>query len=152
MREFSWTIDTHDRSAGEYPTQLKQFPVLAQVNEANSQSTLYEHEKGNDDDGNPLEWTLTSPFFDSGRETVNIIGLIPDSNQTGNVTATINVKKYPQSSSLYDNIDVTVTPTTEIISIRKNSRFIQYSLTGNTLNQSWRSGRWLQAILRGGNR
>lgn len=151
VTEQTWTPDTVDRSAAEYPTQLKEFPYLSQINNDDT-NTLYQHEKGDDDDGSALAFTLSTPFFDSGLDTANVLGLIPDSLQVGDITCTVNVKKYPQSASLYGTSALTISPTTEIISFRQNSRFIQYVISGSELGQSWRGGKWQEVLSRGGRR
>lgn len=150
VKDGTWTPDTHDRSAGEYPTQLKEFPYLAQTN--TTTSTIYQHEKGTDDDGSSLAFSLSSPFFDSGIDTVRIHEVIPDSIQVSDITCTLNVKKYPQSASLYGTRALTITPTTEVQSIKLGSRYIQYVFTGDVLGQSWRMGSWQQAVSKGGKR
>jgi len=153
VKDFTWTPDTLDRSAGEYPTQLKEFPYMAErLTNGTDTSALYEQERGTDADGLALPWTLSTPFFDSGADTANVVGLIPDSTQVGNITAVVNVKKYPQSPSLYGSQSLTITPTTEIQSFRLNSRFIQYVLSGSALSQSWRGGKWTDNLSKGGKR
>ncbi len=152
VKDLTWTSDTHDRSAGEYPTQLREFPYLAEVAADNATSTIFQHEKTNDDDGSALAWSLSTPFFDSGITTANDLGLVPDSIQTGNITVVVNVKKYPQSSSLYGTRTLAITPTTEIQSFRLSSRFIQYVLSGNVLAQAWRAGKWSEVLSKGGKR
>ena len=151
VKEFHWTIDTHDRSAGEYPTQLKEFPYLSEIGDDDN-STIYLHENGTDANGSALAWTLSTPFFDSGKDTANQLGVIPDSTQTGDISCTVNVKKYPQSASIYGNRSLTISPTTEIQSIRLNSRYIQYILSGSEVGQAWRAGLWLEVLSRGGRR
>lgn len=152
VKDLTWTPDTHDRSAGEYPTQLKEFPYLAEVADDDATSTIFQHEKGADDDGSSLAWSLSTHFFDFGVNTVNQLGVIPDSLQVGDITCVVNVKKYPQSSSLYGSRTLTITPTTEKQSIRLNSRYIQYVLSGDVLGQTWRAGRWQEVLSKGGKR
>jgi len=152
VKDLTWTTDTLERSAGEYPTQLKSLPLLASVADNDATSTIYQHEQGTDDNGAALTWSLTTPFFDAGTDTANVIQVIPDSLQVGNITCTVNVKKYPQSATNYGSQTLTITPTTEVQSFRENSRFIQYVLTGSAVGQSWRAGRWLQVVSKGGRR
>lgn len=151
VKDLTWTADTHDRSAGEYPTQLKEFPYLAKVNNDDT-STIYQHEKGNDADGVSMAWSLTSPFNDAGVSTVNITSIIPDSLQTGDITVTVNVKQYPQSVTNYGTKVITVSPTDEVFSFRENSRFIQYKWTGDILGQNWRAGNWQILVAKGSRR
>ena len=153
VKDFTWTPDTMDRSAGEYPTSLREFPYMAErITGASDTTTIYEQERGTDANGVALSWSLSTPFFDSGTDTVNELALIPDSNQVGDLTTTVNVKQYPQSPSLYDSRTLTISPTTEVVSYRVNSRFIQYVLAGNVLGQSWRAGKWIQSLSKGGRR
>jgi len=152
VKDFTWVPDTHDRSAGEYPTQLKEFPNLAMVDTGALTSTIFQHEKGTDDDGIALAFSITTPFFDSERDTANILSLIPDSIQTGDITVVVNVKKYPQSASLFGSTTLTITPTTETQSFRENSRFVQYVVSGNVLGQNWRAGNWQVSASKGGRR
>ncbi|HUV84255.1 MAG TPA: hypothetical protein VMV86_01015, partial [Methanosarcinales archaeon] len=152
VKEITWTPDILERSAGEYPTQLKEFPYLAKIESGEETSTLYQHEKGTDDDGSALSWSLTTPFFDSGLDTANVLGIIPDSLQAGDITCTVNVKKYPQSAALYGTTSLTISPTTEIQSFRLSSRYIQYVLSGSVLGQTWRGGKWQEVLSRSGRR
>lgn len=152
VKDFTWTPDTHDRSAGEYPTQLKKLPVLASVADDDLTSTIYQHERDEDADGSALAWSLSTNFSGTGADTANVLGIIPDSLQTGDITCTVNVKKYPQSTPLYGSKVLTIEPTTEIKSFRLTSRFIQYVLSGSAIGQSWRGGRWLEVLSKGGKR
>lgn len=148
----TWTNDTINRSAGEYPTQLKNLPLLASVTDDDETSILYNHETGTDDDGAAMSWSLSTPFFDVGTDTANVVQVIPDSIQTGDITCVVNVKKFPQSANLYGDQTLTISPTTEVLSFRENSRFIQYVLSGSVIGQGWRAGKWLQVLSRGGRR
>ena len=127
---------------------------MAEVASDDATSSLFQHEKGDNDDGSSLAFSVSTHFFDSGRDTANLLGIVPDSIQTAstNITCTVNVKKYPQSTSLYGITALTITPTTEIQSFRQNSRFIQYVIAGNTLGQAWRAGNWQEVLSRGGKR
>ena len=152
VKDLTWVTDTHDRSAGEYPTQLKEFPYLASSAGDNSTSTIYQHEKGADNDGSAMAFSVSTGFFDSGLTTANVLAVIPDSIQTGNITCTVNVKKFAQSPNLYGSSALTITPTTEAQSFRQNSRYIQYIISGNALGQTWRAGKWQELLSRGGKR
>ena len=152
VKDGTWTADTLERSAGEYPTQLKEFPYLAKTNDGQDTSTIYQHEKGTDDDGVSLAFSLSWPFFDAGVDTFNITGVIPDSIQTGTITCTVNTKQYPQSPTLYGTRALTVEAASEMFSIRPNGRYIQYVISGDELGQSWRMGSWQQLVSKGGRR
>ncbi|MEE8208534.1 MAG: hypothetical protein V3T88_06245 [Nitrosomonadaceae bacterium] len=147
IKDFTWTPDTLDRSAAEYPNVLSDFPRLIDID-----GVIYDHESGDDDDAASLAFSLTGPFFNSGTDTIEIGGIIPDSIQsTGNITVSVNVKRYPQSTSSTKG-PFTITPTTELITPRISARFWQYVIAGDVLGQSWRAGRWQERIQGGTNR
>jgi hypothetical protein len=150
VKDYTWTPDTIRRSAGEYPTQLQEFPYLA--DRINGTSDLYQHEKGSDNNGSALSFSITTPYFHYDDNTVNLVGLVPDSIQTGNITVTINSKKYPQSSSTFNTKSLTITPTTEVQKVKVGGRFIQYVISGNATGQSWRAGKWIEILRKGGKR
>ncbi len=147
--EETWSVDTIGRSAGEYPTQLREFPFLA-ARESDDTTTIYKHEFGKNDSGNALTWSLTLPSFDAGVNTARVLSIIPDSIQTGDITCTVNVKQYPQSSATFGTSTLPVTPTTGRIDFKQNSRIFQYVLSGSAVDQSWRMGLWQHNIAKGG--
>ena len=99
-----------------------------------------------------MPFSLSTHFFDTGLDTANTLALEPDSLQVGDITCTVNVKKYAQSSQLYGSRDLTIEPTTEVLSYRLNSRYIQYVISGNELGQTWRAGNWQENLSKGGRR
>lgn len=149
VKDFTWTPDTMERSAGEYPTQLQDVPLLTKFDVT---SLIYQHEATNNDNGVAMAWSLSTPFSPTGYNTANITKIIPDSIQTGDITCTVNVKKYPQSTSFYGTKALTISPTTECVNFRENSRYVQYQLTGSVLNQQWRGGQWSFLFGQGGKR
>lgn len=150
VKDRTWVYDNFERSAGEYPTQLLEFPLVAMRN--NGDSTIYQHEIGNDADGDPLSFTLKTNLQVPDSGTTNFLGLAPDSIQTGSITCNVDTFKYPQSSQVYDSVSLPIDPTTEFLSFRVNSRYVQYTITGSELGQSWRAGRWQVLLSKGGKR
>lgn len=149
VKTFTWTPDTLERSAGEYPTQLKDFPFLAEV-EDDDDSTIYQHEKGANDDGSALGWSLKTNRLSSDGNVIDINGLIPDSLQTGDITVVIDGYEYAQSTTKYSTQTLTVSSTTEFYSFKVSGRYIQYTLSGSAVDQTWRAGRWQHTIGPGG--
>jgi len=152
VKDFTWTFDTFDRSAGEYPTQLQEFPFVAQAFRDESYSVIYEHENGTDANGEPLSWYIKTPFYDTGLDTANFLTIEPDSLQNGSINCTIDVKKYPQSTQIYGSRSFDVEPDTEVVSYRLDNRYVQYTLTGSSLGQFWRSGIWKETVSKSGGR
>lgn len=136
----AWVPDTMNRTAWEYPVTSLSNPRIGNVGD------LYVHESGFNDDGDPMLWRIKSNKFTSLKNTANIVGVIPDSNQTGTVETTIQSFNYPQSVTPVFNTTMQVTPTTERIPISVNGRFWQYEFQGEELNQSFLLGRWLEEV------
>lgn len=138
LLDYTWVPDTLDRTCAEWPTVKLVNPRLMNV------GTLYKHEIGNDADGVSMPWTLTSNRRFYGKNTANMLQLIPDSIQTGNITATVTGYQYPQSTASMYNNPYTVTPTTEYITTQANGRFYQYTWAGDELDQEWQMGTWFE--------
>ena len=144
VRDETWVTDTMDRTAGEYPTVLGTFPRLI-----SSSNVFYQHENGADDDGQPLQFRLDSPFFFVGSDTVEVLGVIPDSTQTGQIDVTVNAKEYPQSPVATIVPLQPITQTTEKIVFKTTARYYQYLIQGNELGQTWRGGAWSDDVTLG---
>lgn len=145
INDFSWANDTFDRSAASYPVELQEFPFMLQVITASSTTTMFRHEIGTDADGAALPWSLTTNFTKI-LPKFNIQGLIPDSLQVGNISVTVNTKRYP-NEVVYNTQIFTVSPTTNVIDFRQYGRYIQFVLSGSEVGQSWRGGDWYQKLI-----
>lgn len=138
LLDYTWSLDTFDRTCAEYPSVKLVNPRLMNV------GTLYKHEIGNDADGEAMAWTLTSNRRFYGKNTANQLQLIPDSIQTGSITATCAGYQYPQSQTAMYSNSYTVTPTTEFITTLNNGRFYEYTWAGEELGQEWQMGTWFE--------
>ena len=143
IRTSVWNTHTMERTAGEYPAILSTFPYLTDLS-----GTVYRHENGTDDDSNPLSWSLTTPFFNSGTDPVALGGLHFDSIRNGDITIALNTKFYPKGT--VSQTSYTVEDTVDKIAYRRRGRYWQYVVSGNTLGQEWRSGQWIQEVKRSG--
>ena len=153
VNDLTWVPDTFDRSCAQVPDVLTPQPQLI-----SSGGILYNHEQGTDADGSPMPFTLTgnlrfggsnwlSQNYRSGGKSSNlIVGIVPDSIQTGNITLTITAKQWPQSSANQFSETFTITPTTEIVPVQIGGRYWQYSISGNALGQSWTGGQWAELV------
>ena len=140
-----WSIDTMDRISAEYPQNLFNNPRLI-----SSGGNLYVHEQGNDDDTNPLSFTLTTNLRTSGKETCIISGFVPDSIQTGNINVNVIGQLYPQSSDTTFNktfsIPASATGQDPRENIQIGARFWKYTWSGSVLGQNWIMGNWNELI------
>lgn len=137
IRTFAWGTHQLDRTSAEYPAILGSFPYLV-----NQTGTVYRHENGNNDETNPLRFSLKTPFFNAGTQPVALGGVHPDSIRNGNISVTLNTKFYPKgtiSSTTY-----TLGDTVDKLAYRRRGRYWQYDISGEELDQEWRSGLWIQ--------
>jgi hypothetical protein len=143
----TWTPDTMNRNAGEYPSVLGSFPYLA-----DNSGNILQHENGTDDNGSPLAFSLTTPFFSTESKQTAILGGVYQDNDisTGNINLTINTKRYPNQTA--DSSTYPITTGNANLIYRKSARYWQYTVSGATLGQSWRSGSWMELIKGSGNR
>jgi hypothetical protein len=107
-------------------------------------SFIYEQETGN----NQADGTAISAFLETGSveiadgdELMSVSKLVPDfDNLANNMTATLTLEQYPQSSS---NVTTTgtISSTTEKIDIRGRGRAVKIKYETNTVNDTaWRLG------------
>jgi hypothetical protein len=142
VQDDTWVLDTMNRSAGEYPTSLREYPYTAEYTSDSDTSSLYFQEKGTDADGIAMAWSLKTNKTGGENFEVAINGIVPDSVQVGNVSLKIETYKYPQSTNVYNTRTITVSPNTEMIDFKTQGRYIQYTFSGEELGQSWRAGLW----------
>jgi hypothetical protein len=152
--DLTWTPDTMDRICAEYPNLTLGYPRLI-----SSTGVLYGHEQGTDADGQPMPFTLTSNLRGGNyiknylgtatTKTSNITAIVPDSVQTGNISVTLAVYKYPQSATPTSDKTYTITPTTEQVPLSAAGRVWEFTVSGNALGQSWIGGQWQQKVQEG---
>ena len=144
LQDFSWVPDTMDRTSAEYPNANAELPKLI-----DRSGIMYQHEKGTDDNETAMSWSLKLNFKVSGKDMAVVSGIIPDSNQVGNISVNVSSQRYPQSTVLMQNKDYTLEPTTENIPITISGRFWTYTITGSELSQSWSMGQWHEEVQKG---
>lgn len=143
LLDFTWWIDTMNRTAAEYPNVKLVNPRLINIGQ------LYQHEYGVNADGQPLAWTLQSNRRWYGKQNFTVNRILPDSTQTQDINLNIKGFLYPQSTvEAYDK-DYPVTPTEEKIEGIPTARFMEYTLSGSALNQEWMMGTWFEEIQKG---
>lgn len=141
LYDYSWTMDTDDRTAYEYPVVNQVFPISI-----SSGNVVYFEENGNDADLAPLSFTLTSPDMVSGKDNATIVSFVTDSVQTGNINVNVFGRRFPQSSQQAFNKNYPVTPTTERTPTLSSARLWRYTISGSSLGQGWIMGTWIEEI------
>lgn len=141
LHDYSWTPDVQDRTAAEYPTTNLHYPRLI-----SSANTMYQHEKGSDNDGAALSWSLQTNDIVNGKKNGNHQSIVPDSNQVGNISVEFKGRRFPQSAVLAFDKTYTVAPTTERVTTQLCSRIWNYTLSGSAIGQTWQMGAWIEEI------
>lgn len=142
VSDMVWAIDTLQRGCAEYPENLFNVPRMIDVN-----GGFFNHETGENNNTDPLPFTLTSNIRTAGKDTALLSGFVPDSIQTGDINVELQAFLFPQSLT---------TPTfdqTYIISddgprenIQIGGRFWQYTWSGDELDQDWIMGAWFELL------
>lgn len=114
-------------------------PIFADAN-----GVIYQHETGNDDNGQPLDANITfSPVdISNGDQNMDVMGFIPDFTRlTGNCNLSIEVRRFPQDpngvvvpSVIADN------DSTPNIDLRLDGKMAGYFLDSNVLGGDFRFG------------
>lgn len=147
INELTHTPDIMDRTAAEYPAILGRYPYMI-----SSDNTVYKHEIGVNNDGEALSFSLTTPFYTSGKDLGNLKGVVPDSIQNDDITLTINTKDYPQSASTGSKGPYTIPEECNFIDFENAARYWQYEISGNEVDQDWVGGAWQEILAKGSNR
>lgn len=144
---FQWSMDTFDRTCGEYPSRDKTPRLI------DSSSVLYKHETGTDADGVAMPFTITTNMRTAGKDSINVRAFIPDNVLSGgDLSVNVIGYQYPQSATpMYDDT-YTVINTTERLAITFNGRFWTYTISGNVLGQAWKMGSWIEELQVGSTR
>jgi hypothetical protein len=104
---------------------------------------VYDHEKGNTEDGTAMVSYIESAEFDLGEgdELFSLHKIIPDISQdAGSVDISFDAKMYPNDAAKAYG-PFTVTPTTEKINTRIRARQISIKFTSDALlDEKWRLG------------
>jgi len=104
---------------------------------------VYDHEKGNTEDGTAMVSYIESAEFDLGEgdELFSLHKIIPDISQdAGSVDISFDAKLYPNDAAKAYG-PFTVTPTTEKINTRLRARQISIKFTSDALlDEKWRLG------------
>lgn len=139
-----WSPDTLDRTCAEYPDNLLINPRMI-----SSESILYTHETGYNDNTDPLPFTLTSNLRTAAKEAMLISGVVPDSLQTGDIDFQVQGYLWPQSTSTTFDNTYTVSPDGPRSDIQIGGRFWKYTWEGEELDQYWIMGSWSELVQKG---
>jgi len=131
----AFSIGTFDRTAW-IDSGGSQFPVAAATD-----GQLYFQEKGKSDNGNPLQWSLTTGAVNlsEGNDLMRVLGMIPDFDDfEGGCDVTVMAFLYPNSTPTTTTQPVTAD--TELVNFRITGRQIQLKFDGNSAPAFMRTG------------
>jgi len=152
LLDYTWSIHKISRTCAEYPTTQLKKPRLMNASGTPTTSTLYQHEYGKNDDAVTMPWEITGNYRYYGKDNANLVKVIPDSISNGDVNFEDIGYLFPQSPvPVVDTTNVTNTAdvSTQFFPTQTSARFHQYHIFGNTLDQDWIQGQWLEEIQTG---
>ena len=165
-----WTIGTLPRTtyydktifdnpyATDYNTSaIPNFPIIQGVTNTNGATTLYAHEKGNNQvlaDGtqSAIIGSIQSGDFEvrGQQNNMNVTGeffmkisrFIPDFRAlVGNAKVTINLKDFPSDTEASSSLGpFTVSNSTQKVDTRARARALNLKIENETVNENWRYG------------
>lgn len=137
---WSWTLGTFDRTAAIRPGFL-----ASRFYYANSDGTnpvaLYRHflDTSSSCTLNATARTAYTSFAEQGR--ARVMGVLPDTEQDGDMTVTIYTKEYPQSIMEYSSA-YTLTETQEKVHTKDSGRQYAIGFSSNTAGGAFTLGAW----------
>lgn len=137
--ENHWSIGKLARTAW-----LDRSPTFNTPVAAGTDSYVYLHETGFDDDGSAMvsfAETHDMELPPAGKQLMHVSRLIPDFLRlNGSVDITLKTKKYPQQSSYVTKGPYTITPTTEHVNPKARGRQVALRVSSDALGDDWRMG------------
>ncbi len=137
VTDMTWWPDTIDRTAVERPDFSFFYPNMISF-----ESVLYQHESAIDADGSPLSWTYTTNLRTLGKKENLLTAFIPDAVQTGNISVTLNMQQWPNSSVIRQTATYPITPNQGRQETTLEGRFWNYTVSGSVLGQTYHGGKW----------
>ena len=129
------------------------FPTIQGVTNINGSSTLYAHEKGNNQVNNSTttaivgtiqsgDFEVTSSEAGNGEYFMKVRRFIPDFRAlTGNAKVTINLKNFPSDEEASSRLGpFTISDTTQKVDTRARARAANFKIENSTTDETWRYG------------
>ena len=134
-------------------TGIPTFPVIQGVTNINGASTLYAHEKGNNQVNSSAitaivgsiqsgDFEVNDPQMGTGEFFIKVRRFIPDFRAlNGNARVTINLKDFPSDAEASSSLGpFTISKTTQKVDTRARARAANLKIENTTTNESWRYG------------
>tara|TARA_R100000988_G_scaffold61322_1_gene30671 strand:+ start:60 stop:2234 length:2175 start_codon:yes stop_codon:yes gene_type:complete len=161
-----WTIGSlarttyYDKTVFDNPyatdfssTTVPTFPTIQGATNVNGASTLYAHEKGNNQVNTSAttpvvasiqsgDFEVNNPQLGTGEFFIKVRRFIPDFRAlVGNARVTINLKDFPSDTDASSSLGpFTITPTTQKVDTRARARAANLKIENTTTDETWRYG------------
>ena len=134
-------------------TAVPSFPIIQGVTNVNGATTLYAHEKGNNQVNNiattPIvgsiqsgDFEVNAPELGTGEFFIKVRRFVPDFRAlTGNAQITINLKDFPSDTEASSSLGpFTVSSTTQKVDTRARARAANLKIENTSTDETWRYG------------
>lgn len=150
-KEQHCTLGNLARSAAEDPVATVNSPYMAYSVSESVDGVLYRHDYGVDDNGSAMTAYAETNYamIGEGDVSMEVMEIIPDSTQTGNIDLTIYTKEYGQSSEQFTYGPYEITSTTTFIDPQAAGRQRKYRLEQNAAGEEFAMGKWFEVIQEG---
>jgi hypothetical protein len=149
--EQHWTLGEMERTAGEEKILDVDSRYMVNGYSTTIDGVLYRHDVGSDDDGSAMTAYAETNYamIGEGDSTMEIMEIIPDTTQTGDIAFAIYTKDYAQSTEEFTYGPYTITNTTKFIDPQASGRQRKYRIEKNTLGANFSIGKWFEIIQQG---
>lgn len=135
---YQWSTGTLTRTAASYNQSPTGSMVMAGQN-----SIVYRHEVGLNGAGLAIESFVQSGLValkGGGRDT-EFFAFIPDlERQVGDITVNLKTFENPRSQATHDEVNITVSATSDSEDTRLSGRYVRMKLTSNVIDGDYRLG------------
>ena len=132
---------------------MPNFPNIQGVTNVNGASTLYQHEKGNNQVNNnattPIigsiqsgDFEVNTPDTGTGEFFIKVRRFVPDFRAlTGNAQVTINLKDFPSDQEASSSLGpFTINSSTQKVDTRARARAVSLKIANTAAQQNWKLG------------
>lgn len=148
LRDGTATLGTRDLTASEQtPLGKKRLTLYGD----NTTHKMYRENNGVDAGSVAMSWYAESHWrkLSDGKVSQEIMEIIPDAIQTGDITLALYAADYPQDPNVRTYGPYTISPTTRRICPQVDGCYVRYRWAGNTMGGSYRAGAWDEDVQEG---
>ncbi len=146
-----FTLGNISRTAAESPIATADSPYMINSTSESADGSLFRHNYGFNDDLEPMSVYAATNYamIGEGDNTMEIMEVIPNSTQVGNVDLTIYTKDHIQSTEEFEYGPFVITPTTLFIDPQAAGRQRKYVIEQNGADEDLIMALWFENIQQG---